>query len=399
MTITAIPESIGRIQHIASGGERTFLFDFPIYEESYIEVYETDTINNTRELTLSSDYDVIGVGIQPGNGEVAIQLSNSSYPNGAIKDYIYTLVLSVPIQRHSHFQQSGDLFAETVNREFNLLVQMVQRLDSKLNRAVLFPVESSESNIALPASPTANSVLTWGTSGDIVNGPTTTEISNAETHASNAQASATSAQVSANDAEQQKDTAEGHATTAENHAITASRWANEEEDTHVIDQDTGANTDQYSAKHWAKKAEQEVTNTPEDIYKVKSYAMDPEPGWLEQKIYCDTNSGMVCTREEDPDPNSDNFVGEVLSFEIRDNERFQSGMIIASVGNPQVGLSSTNIWLKCDGGEVSRSTYSILFSVIGTIFGPGDGTNTFNVPNLTQNGIANSLPIDYYIRT
>src|SRR5690606_15840350 len=38
-------------------------------------------------------------------------------------------------------------------------------------------------------------------------------------------------------------------------------------------------------------------------------------------------------------------------------------------------------WLLCDGQAVSRSTYSDLFAVIGTLYGPGDGINTFNLPN------------------
>ena len=38
-------------------------------------------------------------------------------------------------------------------------------------------------------------------------------------------------------------------------------------------------------------------------------------------------------------------------------------------------------WLPCDGREVSRTTYSALFSAIGTLYGAGDGTTTFNVPD------------------
>ena len=34
----------------------------------------------------------------------------------------------------------------------------------------------------------------------------------------------------------------------------------------------------------------------------------------------------------------------------------------------------------CDGSAISRTTYSELFSVIGTIYGIGDGTTTFNLP-------------------
>ena len=39
-------------------------------------------------------------------------------------------------------------------------------------------------------------------------------------------------------------------------------------------------------------------------------------------------------------------------------------------------------WLLCDGSAISRSTYSELFAVIGTTYGAGDGSTTFNLPNL-----------------
>src|SRR5690554_4877916 len=39
-------------------------------------------------------------------------------------------------------------------------------------------------------------------------------------------------------------------------------------------------------------------------------------------------------------------------------------------------------WLKCNGQAVSRTTYSKLFSKVGTTFGNGDGSTTFNVPDL-----------------
>lgn len=37
-------------------------------------------------------------------------------------------------------------------------------------------------------------------------------------------------------------------------------------------------------------------------------------------------------------------------------------------------------WLLCDGAAVSRTTYANLFSVIGTTWGTGDGSTTFNLP-------------------
>jgi microcystin-dependent protein len=39
-------------------------------------------------------------------------------------------------------------------------------------------------------------------------------------------------------------------------------------------------------------------------------------------------------------------------------------------------------WLLCDGAAVSRTTYATLFALISTTFGVGDGSTTFNVPNM-----------------
>ena len=42
-------------------------------------------------------------------------------------------------------------------------------------------------------------------------------------------------------------------------------------------------------------------------------------------------------------------------------------------------------FLECNGAAVSRSTYSALFAIIGTTYGSGDGSTTFNVPDLQDN--------------
>ena len=42
-------------------------------------------------------------------------------------------------------------------------------------------------------------------------------------------------------------------------------------------------------------------------------------------------------------------------------------------------------FLECNGAAVSRTTYSALFAIIGTTYGAGDGSTTFNVPDLQDN--------------
>ena len=48
-------------------------------------------------------------------------------------------------------------------------------------------------------------------------------------------------------------------------------------------------------------------------------------------------------------------------------------------------------YLLCDGAAVSRTMYPDLFSVIGTTYGAGDGSTTFNLPDLTDKFIEGSL--------
>lgn len=44
-------------------------------------------------------------------------------------------------------------------------------------------------------------------------------------------------------------------------------------------------------------------------------------------------------------------------------------------------------WLKANGAEISRTTYANLFAVIGTYYGNGNGTTTFNLPDARGNFI------------
>jgi microcystin-dependent protein len=82
----------------------------------------------------------------------------------------------------------------------------------------------------------------------------------------------------------------------------------------------------------------------------------------------------------------------VLTRDIYDKlDRLSSGggsssTVVAAneIGSIQLWAGSTvpDEFLACDGSAVSRTTYSALFSVIGTTYGSGDGSTTFNLPDL-----------------
>lgn len=71
-------------------------------------------------------------------------------------------------------------------------------------------------------------------------------------------------------------------------------------------------------------------------------------------------------------------------------------IVPAGAGAPFFGTSIPSGWLLCNGAAVSRTTYSRLFSAIGTIWGAGDGSTTFNVPNGQEDyirGASGALPV------
>ena len=55
---------------------------------------------------------------------------------------------------------------------------------------------------------------------------------------------------------------------------------------------------------------------------------------------------------------------------------------------PYAGSSAPTGYLLCDGAAISRSTYSTLFGLLATTYGSGDGSSTFNIPDLRGRVIA-----------
>jgi len=55
---------------------------------------------------------------------------------------------------------------------------------------------------------------------------------------------------------------------------------------------------------------------------------------------------------------------------------------------PYAGASAPTGYLLCDGAAISRTTYATLFALVGTTYGAGDGSTTFNIPDLRGRVIA-----------
>lgn len=77
------------------------------------------------------------------------------------------------------------------------------------------------------------------------------------------------------------------------------------------------------------------------------------------------------------------------SYNVSPNPNDAPGAAALPVGAITMWSTPTSPsgWLLCDGSAVSRNLYAHLFSVIGTTFGTGDGSTTFNVPNASGRGV------------
>lgn len=76
---------------------------------------------------------------------------------------------------------------------------------------------------------------------------------------------------------------------------------------------------------------------------------------------------------------STSWVRTVIAQEIA--AALNKGVPVSTVA-AFAGTTAPENWMFCNGAAVSRTTYPDLFTAIGTTFGAGDGSTTFNLPDM-----------------
>ena len=279
----AVPISnVTRRVVFAASGVGPYAFTFEILAQTDIAVYEDDTL-----LTLTTDYTVT----INANGTGSITLVSS--PTGSQ----ISIIGARAIERTSDFVTGGDFFANTLNTELDSLTIFAQQNSEAVARALSAPeTDPTTVNMTLPrASVRANKTLAFDSNGDPVIGEVigdnrgnwaagtaynkrdiVKDTSNNNVYLANTAhtssgslpissnadaakwdllvdaASAASAQAAAEAAQA---AAENAQTAAENAQSYAEEWANKAEDSLVSTDAGGDGSTEYSAKHWAAKAE------------------------------------------------------------------------------------------------------------------------------------------------
>ena len=112
--------------------------------------------------------------------------------------------------------------------------------------------------------------------------------------------------------------------------------------------------------------------------------IEDENKWIRSTETTEWAYEIICADVGDYQLNNGNIVAfyPKLPFRAVDYSELTSivptGTVISFAAN-----SNPNGYILCNGSAVSRTTYANLFSVIGTTYGTGDGSTTFNLPNYT----------------
>lgn len=70
--------------------------------------------------------------------------------------------------------------------------------------------------------------------------------------------------------------------------------------------------------------------------------------------------------------------------QLRDGVGFSTNLLPSGTIIDYGGAAAPSGFLSCNGAAISRTTYAALFSAIGTTWGSGDGSTTFNLPDLRR---------------
>lgn len=131
------------------------------------------------------------------------------------------------------------------------------------------------------------------------------------------------------------------------------------------------------ANQTASNARSDINNALKALASLSSGTSAPSTTYANQLWY-DTTNNQIKKRNE---ANS----GWVVLGTVDDT----AGTFLPTAGGLPAGAvqvfamnSAPSGWLSCDGSAISRTTYSTLFSTIGTTYGTGDGSTTFNLPDL-----------------
>jgi len=179
MTISSQTARTG--PYSGNGSTTVFAYDFRILDQTHIVVTLKNAANVETVQTLTTNYTVSGVGTSTG-GNITMVVAPASGEQ-------LTFSRAVPQTQEVDLANRGGVQPEILEAAYDKLTQLSQDKVELLNRMPRFPVSSALTDIELPLTLTANAVLAVNSAGTaFTNGPTSAQISSAQSYATAAEA-------------------------------------------------------------------------------------------------------------------------------------------------------------------------------------------------------------------
>ncbi|MGE4291386.1 MAG: tail fiber protein [Desulfovibrio sp.] len=322
-----------KIIYQGNGSTKEFTVPFSYVADADLEVLLRGSDNVERVLAPGSDYVLVRSGESVGGTCVLTQAPEE----GAV----LAIRRDPPILQETVYEEGVPLSAKSRENALDLLTMIAQSNRERIERALLLPVSSNGGTPVVP-NPNPGAVLAWNESGNLTNGPTVAQIGSAASAAATATA------------------ASGQALAAREAAM-AARTAAE------------AARDEAEAiaggEHNSLVARDAVDCHPMAAISGLDAALADKAGVEHAHVLADiTDAGTAAGHDVGTGPD-----------EIPTNALVVGIPVGASI--IWDGDAPPNGFLERDGAAISRTTYAALFGVIGTRFGVGDGSTTFNLPD------------------
>lgn len=113
------------------------------------------------------------------------------------------------------------------------------------------------------------------------------------------------------------------------------------------------------------------------VFKINKHRVELPIRTLAQRDSITPANGSILYVEDSP-------ASRHRGVHIKDSEGWGFLSIPAGVTLPYAGANVPSGWLLADGTAISRTTYASLFAAIGVVWGVGDGSTTFNLPDMRR---------------
>lgn len=333
-----------------NGATVVFPFSFKVFSTADVRVVLADAAGLESDLVLGADY------------TVALNSDQDATPGGTVTSVTsyaagYKITLTSQLQNLQPvvLTNQGGFYPKVINDALDRLTILVQQLAEKLGRSLSLPISNNGVSATLPA-PSPGQMIGW--SGDGLSLTNYTGLSS----------TAISAPMTP--------VVQGVSLAAARAAMGIDAISTA---TGTADALIGSYTPSITAlangmKLYLRAASANATTTP---------TFTPNTGVIPAKQIVKGNGVAVAAGD---------IIGAGHWIELHYDQTLDKWVLF----NPSTGVSSVPAgavvyvaqsaapagYLKANGAAVSRTTYAALFAAIGTAFGAGDGSTTFNIPDL-----------------